>query len=90
MLVDSERLVQAADRSQLLRSELKQRFTKLDELSCDAERVVLSKNFGQKRQACFTLSDPISIHAGQHERLADCALACYRKTGCVRSYHSLA
>ena len=90
MLVDSERLVQAADRSQLLRSELKQRFTKLDELSYDAERVVLSKNSGLKRQACFTLNDPVSIHAGQHERLADCALACYRKTSCARSYHSLA
>ena len=90
MLVDSERLVQAADRSQLLRSELKQRFTKLDELSYDAERVVLLKNSVPKRQACFTLSDPVSIHAGQHERLADCALACYRRTSCARSYHSLA
>ena len=90
MLVDSERLVQAVDRSQLLHFKLERRSTKLDGLNYDAERVVLSKNSGLKRQVCFTLSDPVSIHAGQHERLADCALACYRKTGCARSYHSLA
>ena len=41
MLTDSNRLVQATDRSQLLRSELEQRFTKLDEWSYDAEHVVL-------------------------------------------------
>ena len=90
MLVDSERLVQATDRSQLLRSKLEQRFTKLDELSYDAERVVLSENSEPKRQVYFALSDPTLIHADRRERQADYGQACYRRIGCAGSYHSSA